>query len=155
MKKLTEIKQNSNKFINPKMDDIKFVRRLMKENSEALGFIPLSALEKAYDESRLLVYSENNERIGYLLFGPIKNGKDVTIWQICVNEKKRKMGFGKKLFNQFHKLAIETGAKGIRLRCADDLPANYFWKSLSFKLISTISSKSRRRKLNIYYLTLA
>lgn len=134
------------------MNNLEFVRSLMKENSKALGFIPISAVRKACDENRLFIYSKNNERIGYLLFGPVRNGKNVTIWQICVDEKRRNMGFGKKLFDRLYKLALETGARGIRLRCADDLPANYFWKSIGFKLIGTVLSKNKRRKINIYYL---
>lgn len=136
------------------MDNIEFVRQLMKENSKALGFIPISAVKKAYNENRLFVYRVSNKRIGYLLFGPVKKGKDVTIWQMCVDKGKRRTGFGKKLFDRIYKLALESGAKGIRLRCANGLSANYFWKSIGFKLISTVHSRNRKRKINIYYLPL-
>lgn len=135
------------------MDDIQFIRQLMKENSKSLGFIPISAVKKAYNEGRVFLYYTNNKKIGYLLFGPVKKGKDVTIWQMCIDKQKRRRGFGKKLFNRLYRLALKTSAKGIRLRCADDLPANQFWKSLGFQLVSTVLSK-RRRKINIYYLPL-
>lgn len=136
------------------MTNLEFIKYLMKQNSKALGFIPITAIEKAFHGKRIFIHSENNERIGYLYFGPVKKGKDVTIHQICIIKNKREMGFGKKLFKQLHKLAIKIGAKGIRLRCADDLPANVFWKSLGFRLFSTVPSSNKKRMINIYYLSL-
>lgn len=138
-----------------KKSDIEFVRCLMKTNCESLGFIPLKAIKKAYDEKRLLLYYKNSEKIGYLLFGPLKKGKDLTIWQMCIDERKRKKGCAKKLFNRLHAYALKNEVRGIRLRCAVNLTANLFWKSLGFKLISTDPPRGRRRrKINIYYMSL-
>ena len=137
-----------------KKDNIEFVRQLMKKNSKSLGFIPIIAAEKASNENRLFIYSEQNKKIGYLMFGPINEGKDVAIWQICVDEKNRRKGIGKKLFNMLLSQALANRAKGIRLRCASDLPANYFWKSLGFDLALTVNSKSKKKKISIYYFPL-
>ncbi|MBE0448167.1 MAG: GNAT family N-acetyltransferase [Actinobacteria bacterium] len=133
------------------MDDIEFVRRLMRENYKAVGLIPLGAIVKAYNRSRVFIHVVNGERVGYLLSGPIRRGQDVTIWQICIDKNKRGMGYGKNLFKRFYDFALNAGASGIRLRCADDIQANLFWESLGFKKMTTIAEKGRK---NTYLLSL-
>jgi N-acetylglutamate synthase-like GNAT family acetyltransferase len=123
----------------------------MKQNSKELGFIPLTAVEKAINEDRLFTHrSKDNKIHGYLMFGPIKRGKKVTIYQTCIMRESRYKGFGKELVNRLISRAKENGAKGIRLRCAHDLEANKFWRSLGFKL-SSIDCSGKRR-INEYYL---
>src|SRR5438128_8780512 len=101
----------------------------MKVNPSALGFIPITAIAKAVKEDRLCVCSLNGRRVGYLLSGPIRKGRDVSVYQICVEEKHRGTGVGHVLFNDLRNRAKSAGSKGIRLRCAKDLPANRFWRS--------------------------
>ena len=135
------------------MNDLEFVQQLMRANSDSLGFIPISSVNRAYGDGRLLIHAVNNERVGYLLFGPIRKEKDVTIWQLCTTQKERGKGVGRNLLNRLQEIASKAGAKGIRLRCAEDLPANHFWEATGFRVISTVCCKNiRHRRIHIYYL---
>jgi len=133
------------------LEDIEFIRVLMSKDYKSLGFLTIGAIRDAHDQDRIIVYKENNERLGYIIFGVIKKDKDVRIFQFSVIMEKRRKGIGRKMFNEFLKFAKEVGIKGIRCRCVYESKANRFWKALGFKCIDTVLSKNRERYINIYY----
>jgi ribosomal protein S18 acetylase RimI-like enzyme len=135
--------------------DISFVKLLMKANSDAVGFIPTQGIERAAAKCCLIIQRMDGERVGYLLFGPIKPNEDVYIWQECIDKDVRRLGCGQKTFFELLSRAVDVGAKGIRLRCADNLPSNCFWRALGFDLLSTETPNNRRkRSVNVFYMSL-
>lgn len=127
----------------------------MRANSDAVGFIPVQGIERAATKGCLIIQRKEGERVGYLLYGPINPNEDVHIWQECIDKDVRRLGCGQEAFFELLRKAIDGGAKGIRLRCADELPSTFFWKALGFKLIRTETPKNRRkRKVNVFYMSL-
>jgi ribosomal protein S18 acetylase RimI-like enzyme len=137
------------------LEDIDFVKSLMRENSDSVGFIPTQGIKRAAAQNCLIVQRIKTKRVGYLLFGPVQHGKDVYIWQECVDKDVRRIGCGRDAFLKLYKRTVRLGAKGIRLRCAANLPANRFWQALGFRLVSTEKPINRRKRtINVYYLSL-
>lgn len=137
------------------LEDIEFVKSLMRENSDSVGFIPTQGIKRAASKKCLIVQRIKNKRVGYLLFGPIQPGKDVHIWQECVHKDVRRMGCGRDVFTKLYRRTVRLGAKGISLRCAANLRANRFWQALGFKLISAKEPTNRRKRtINVYHLSL-
>jgi len=134
-------------------EDIKFVKTLMRANSDAVGFIPTEGIKTIASKGGLMILCKRNTRVGYLLSGPIKSNEDVTMYQACINSDFRRTGAGKDLFIKFMTRAASLNAKGIKLRCASNLGANRFWQVLGFNLISTHKPSNRRKRaINTYYL---
>ena len=133
------------------MDVIESIRKLMKENPKALGFIPITGIKIAYAKNRIITYIDDNELKGYLYFGPLNKDNHIKIYQLCIKEDSKRKGIGKKLFNGLLEKFSQYRVTGIRVRCADDLKANYFWRSHGFELIDTVLSKNKERYINIYF----
>lgn len=131
------------------------MKLLMRLNSDAVGFLPTQAVERAACRGGLIIQRMKSQRIGYLLFGPIRPNKDVYIWQLCIDKDLRGLGHGKKTFSELYKRAKKMNASGIRVRCADNLSSNQFWKTLGFRHVTTQKPKNRRnRAINVYHLPL-
>lgn len=123
----------------------------MSKDYKSLGFLTIGAIREAYNQDRIIIYKENNERLGYILFGAIRKDKDVRIFQFSVILEKRRRGIGRKMFNEFLTIVKKADVRGIRCRCAYESKANRFWKALGFKSIDTLLSKNWERYINIYY----
>ena len=133
--------------------DLEFVKLLMRSNSDSVGFIPLKGVERAVKYGGLISQKIENERVGYLIHGPLKPFQDVYIWQECIDKDVRRMGIGRNVFFKLYKKAVMNNAKGIKLRCADDLISNIFWESMGFQILKAEEPNNRRkRKVNNYYL---
>lgn len=78
------------------MNDLEFVQQLMRANSDSLGFIPISSVNKAYGDGRLLIHAVNNERVGYLLFGSIRKGCN-NMATVHHSERKGERGWEKSI----------------------------------------------------------
>ncbi len=126
-----------------------WITGLMRENYDAVGFIPKPAIKFQYIKNSryVLQRDEKGKRIGYLLHGKIQPGCSVVISQHCIQYEKRLRGYGEKAFRTLLERAQRTGASSIRLRCADDLPALLFWQSAGFKIVNVISGGKRRKRM--------
>ena len=124
---------------------------LMKDNSDAVGFIPQGEIEKALSEGRIYHQRENGEWVGYLLRGPIRPYEPVYIYQECMDKDARRIGSGRKCFEQLLYEAIALDASAIKLRCAEDLPSNWFWMAMGFKKIGEDKTPNYRDRLVFYY----
>jgi hypothetical protein len=135
--------------------DITFVKLLMRVNSNAVGFIPTQGIERAAAKGCIIIQRMGKENIGYLLFGPIKPGEDVHIWQECIDKDVRRLGCGRDAFFELYYRAVLAGARGIKLRCADELPSNLFWQAQGFNLVKKETPNNRRKRaVNIFYMSL-
>lgn len=74
------------------------MKMLMRLNSDAVGFLPTQAVERAACRGGLIIQRIKSQRIGYLFFGPIRPNKDVYIWQLCIDKDLRGWVMGKRPF---------------------------------------------------------
>lgn len=131
---------------------IESIKMMMRKNYNSVGFIPITSVKRAADRGQLIIRRRKFCLVGYLLSGPIRAGKQVSIWQVCVKESYRGKGIGSSLFFELMRKSRRGKATGIRLRCAADLPSNRFWVINKFDLVSSSPSKNGKREINEYSL---
>lgn len=78
------------------MISLSYIDKLQRQNADDLAFYPLTTLEKAIDDRHVLTCEDNGEPAGYLWFGAVRPGYDVTIYQACVDydSRRRYLGWG-------------------------------------------------------------
>ena len=109
-----------------------YIDYLQRKNADDLAFYPLSTLEKAIDEQKILTCEENGQQAGYLWHGSIRPGKDTVIYQASVDYDARKRHLGWGMVSELIALCTVANATGIRLRCASSSDSNEFWQHIGF-----------------------
>jgi len=139
------------------MDDISYIVGLMRENTDAVGFIPQTTVESRYvrEERYIIQADERGKRTGYVLHGKPTAGGVLTIAQAVIDHDFRERGHGRLAVESVIERARFAKVREIVLRCADDLEANVFWRALGFtKINATQPNNRRRRAINVYALGL-
>lgn len=132
---------------------LKYVESLMRQNYEAVGFLPLSVVAKYLEANQLWLQYENDEPCGYLLFG---NGWPICrVFQCCIQTDARRRSAASTLIQALVSKAENSGYNAITLRCADDLESNNFWRAAGFSFTGqSQGGKSRGRLINHWQLAL-
>lgn len=134
-------------------DAVKYVVGLGRKHFEQLGFIPATRLEKDYDRGDIWLEYENGEPCGYLHLG--RSWPVLNVINICIQYDARRREHGFKLIRRLIEKADREGYEAIRLRCADDLEANDFWRACGFAFTGQVEGGARRRrKINLWRFTL-
>lgn len=135
------------------MDATEFIVGLMKENTDALGFIPRPAIVKQFTNLDRFIIQRNRFRkaIGYLLHGPVHPDGRLIIHQACIRLDKRNSGFGRQVLLELLCRAARGRAKRIDLRCAWDLDAVTFWYLHKFNPTAVAPGGRRRRRTIIHF----
>ena len=137
---------------NSIVKDKKFVDKLQKENSSAVGFIQKTIWDNyVYGGQRnfmVFIGEVNNDMVGYALVTP---GRAVNsyakIQQIAVREDARRLEYGTAIIKAIRKYCNQFGRVGVSLRCRKDLQSNFFWKALGFELYG-VWEKGKRNHVN-------
>jgi GNAT superfamily N-acetyltransferase len=131
------------------MTDLRLIIELMRQNTDALGFIPHPDLKTRWiHQGRYLMQRDaRNRRIGYLLHGPIHPNGDLFLNQICLELDKRRRAHATRLLSELIALAAFRGARQIRLRCAQDLEAIEFWRSVGAIPSPPVPGGKRRNRV--------
>lgn len=135
------------------MDDLKQIKSLAAENSDALGFVLRSALAKAIEENRIVVAEVNKRLIGFQEYYHRKRDGQTTLYHKCVSSEFRRFGVGKALVDAVVNESRIMGRQFLLLKCPEDLTSNEFHRNYGFALIRTENGK--RRKLKIWRLDLS
>lgn len=135
----------------PTILPLKYVDKLQRENADDLAFYPLTTLEKAMVDGFVIACHENDEPAGYLWFGAMRGGRDVTIYQACVDYDARRQHLGFQMVRELVDRAVVSGCTGIRLKCASSADSNRFWQAAGFYCTSvTPGGIKRGRDINHY-----
>jgi ribosomal protein S18 acetylase RimI-like enzyme len=128
-----------------------YIDKLQHENADDLAFYPLATLEAAMESGHILSCFENGEPAGYLWHGPVRSGRDVTIYQACIDYDLRRQRLGHEIVSQLLASAKIAAATGVRLRCASSSEANRFWSAIGFYCTAvTNGGRKRGRQINHY-----
>jgi ribosomal protein S18 acetylase RimI-like enzyme len=130
---------------------IKYIDKLQRENADDLAFYPLTTLEKALEDNHIIGCFENDDPAGYLWYGAISGGKDIIIYQACVDydARRRNLGFG--MVADLLSIGRAAGSTGIRLKCASSALSNEFWTAIGFYCTRvTPGGIKRGRDINWY-----
>lgn len=130
---------------------LSYIDKLQKANADDLAFYPRSALQKAIDENDIVWCEDNGEPAGYLWHGKLVGGRDVVIFQACVDYDSRRQHLGFGMVAELASLALAAGCTGIRLKCASSAESNTFWQAAGFTCTRvTPGGIKRGRDLNHY-----
>lgn len=133
-----------------------YIDKLQRANADDLAFYPLTTLADALESGNVVACEDNGEPAGYLWFGALRGGHDVTIYQACVDydSRRRHLGFG--MVAELVSLARAAGCTGIRLKCASSAESNAFWQQAGFTCTRVQPGGIKRgRDLNNYRTDLA
>jgi hypothetical protein len=137
------------------MIPITYLDHLQKVNSGSLAFYPRDRLESDLAAGRVIACEDNGEPAGYLWHGPVHHGRDVTVYQACVDFDARRQHLGLGMVEGLIAAARTGGATGVRLRCRSSIEANAFWRELGFYCVNVTPGGVRRgAMLNHYRLDL-
>ena len=130
---------------------INYIDKLQRENADDLAFYPKTTLTKALEDGHVISCEDNGEPAGYLWFGAVRGGYDITIYQACVDyeTRRRHLGFG--MVAELTNIGRAAGASGIRLKCASSALSNEFWSAAGFYCTAVQPGGIKRgRDLNCY-----
>lgn len=115
------------------------VMALHRQNSRRLGLFPAGAFEENAKLGQILVATEGEQFLGYLLFR-VARGR-AAIVHLCVAQTARGRGVARLLVER---LKSETRhLEGIGLRCRRDYDINHVWSKFGFE---AVNSKTGRGK---------
>lgn len=130
---------------------LSYIDKLQRANVDDLAFYPLTTLADALDSGHVVTCEDNGEAAGYLWFGALRGGHDVTIYQACVDYDSRRRHLGYGMVRRLIELANAAGCTGIRLKCASSADANEFWRLAGFHCTRVQRGGIKRgRDLNCY-----
>lgn len=130
------------------MTDADFICGLMRQNTDALGFIPRPTIEQRFIPRGHYILQRDRlrKRIGYLIHGPVHPDGTLYVHQTCIELDRRNRHFATDAIQTLLATATRHGARLIRLRCAADLPAIHFWTALQFSQGETSNGGTRRKR---------
>lgn len=134
-------------------DDGLFVKKIQKQFSESLGFLPGAAIDSYLVAGRVLIGNQNDQQAGYILGRP-QMRYDPTIAPItqaavAMDAQRRSLGLG--LVNQWVTSAFLAGKACVQCWCADDLDSRFFWPAAGFTAIARRwPENSRRRSITLW-----
>ena len=141
-----------------KEDISSWIVGLMRTQSDALGFIPSTSVHDKYvcAENFIIQHDEHGAKVGYILHGPIRYGKNVVISQAVIDMEKRRRHYGFLAVDELVTRCKSRNASSISLRCAADLEAVQFWQAVGFQLNDIVPGGERRgRMICRFFLPLA
>ncbi len=131
------------------MDVSKWICDLMRENYDAVGFIPNTTVRDRYVSLERYILQENEvgKPIGYLLHGSLKKNKPCVISQHCIDYDVRHKHYGTIAFQEFLRRCNYIGVSSIHLRVAEDLEAVKFWENMGFHAYLVIPGGKARDRM--------
>lgn len=130
---------------------LSYIDHLQRQNADDLAFYPLTTLRKALEDGHIVHCEDNGEPAGYLWFGALRGGFDVTIYQACVDYTSRRRHLGYGMVSELLALGRAAGCTGIRLKCASSAESNEFWVAAGFHCTRVQpGGRKRGRDLNCY-----
>jgi ribosomal protein S18 acetylase RimI-like enzyme len=130
---------------------VSYIDHLQRQNADDLAFYPLTTLQKALEDGHVITCEDNGEAAGYLWFGAVRGGYDVTIYQACVDYSSRRRHLGWQMVGKLVQMANAVSATGVRLKCASSAESNEFWQAAGFYCTRVSDGGVKRaRHLNHY-----
>ena len=113
-----------------------WIAGLMRENYDAVGFIPEPTVDRQYVAlGRYVLQEDEAGRLtGYLLHAAPAYGHPLSVAQHCIQYDRRRHGYGEAALRDLIARAEAIGASCVTARVATDLDALGFWLSQGFEV---------------------
>ena len=147
---------------NTTPDALPYLKHLSKQESFALGWIPLQIYERVWSGTFtgwIILCEVNMSPVGFCFAAPASHpSKAGRIYQLAVQSDARRFDYGTFLADVAEELCRSVFTKAISCRCATELPSNTFWQMLGYRKVNTVgigasvgdSPRQVRRPLNLY-----
>ena len=132
------------KYINEFSTHFEQVKKLWRENSQTLGFLPKGAFNNYAADKCILVAQDNKTILGYLLFRKVKGHcpyPQATIVHLCIDTKLRNQGIAKFLIEKLCS-DLESSYLNLKITCRKDYQLDEFWIKLGFVFQNEIIGRS-------------
>jgi hypothetical protein len=144
----------SNHVASPKLI-LDWIEQVSRRDFEAIGFLTRQARDRYHRQGKIKVYYENGEPTAFCLHSGLQKTRTVQIHQSLTIDPARRLLHQSALVHHLRVAARHAGAVAIKLRVADDLPANLFWMALGAEQYAQERGGKRRgRIINLYRLPL-
>lgn len=126
------------------------IRQLADSHREEFGFLPYGAYAEQAAQGHLWVirHRDASQIAGYVLFGGRR--PQLRIFQLFVSPSYRGEGIGATILVALRDYGREHGYYALTAKVVAELPANRFWASSGFALVSQDHPESRRT-VNWYF----
>lgn len=115
-------------------EDLRFAGTASKHDADKVGWMPLGAYREATAQRRLVICTNNGDRVGFTLW-QYKAG-ELKLYQVWVRADARLIVHGRSLVSHVEAIAATHGCYRLRAWVAEDLAANLFWAAIGFQNIS-------------------
>lgn len=125
-----------------------FVRQLARQERESIGHVPWSHYERMAPKDRFLLIHCNGQPAGFCLWHHAKKSKRtiIRVHQIAIVRDARRWRNATELITRVIQLPDNLTAETITLRCAEELPANLFWRALGFEVKAALNPPNKRNR---------
>lgn len=121
--------------------DLDAIKRIADANQHALGFVRRATLKRSIEKGWLIV-AEDECIVGFVNYRH-RRDTQTTLYEICVDKSRRRVGIGRALIRALVEEALGLGKTRICLKSPFDLPANQFYEAMGFTLIGIQPGKCR------------
>lgn len=115
------------------------VTKLWRSNSKTLGFLPMGAFEGYAKNGNIIIATDKNRVVGYLLSNPTR--QLLSVVHLCIDPDFRGKGIARDLMNHLKELAKGTWPR-IRVSCRRDFVENGVWQKLGFHIVAERDGKA-------------
>lgn len=126
------------------------VKKLGRKYASTLGFMPEGGFDDYATRKCIIIASEGDELLGYLMFRQTNRHGRVAIVHLAIDEQYRHNGIHIKLLDALREHFQDSGVQGMVLNCRKDYEvASTMWANYGFIAKGT----KRSRSLETHYLT--
>jgi GNAT superfamily N-acetyltransferase len=128
---------------------LKFLMHGQRQDSAALGFLPLVALERYAENEWIYTTRINGELAAYVVFGIHKEG--LKIYQVWTVKDARRLTAAAAVIAAAENTAISRGKKKSSAWVAEDLEAVRFWNALGYRNTGMRTGGRARRRIHLHF----
>ena len=137
-------------FINNRHKLYQAVKKLGRKCASTLGFMPEGGFDDYATGKCIIIASEGDELMGYLMFRPTHRHSRVAIVHLAIDDQYRHNGIHTKLLDALREHFQDSGMQGMVINCRKDYnAASAIWANYGFIAKGT----KRSRSLETHYLT--
>lgn len=124
-------------------NDLAYVVSLQRQWSNAVGFLPKSALQRYIHADQCLVARVNGQHAGYINWCCRPDGL-LTIPQVAISPELLRSSLGSAIITTLKQAAVHGQCSHLRLKSRSDLECNQFWPRHGFVATSVVLRPSTR-----------
>ena len=114
--------------------DVDAIKRIADGARRCVGCVPRASIERAVLREEVIVAVGGEDITGFCHFYRRRDGVH-TLYHLAVAPEKQRQGIGRALVELLAADARARGAEEVRLKCPEDLDANFFYARMGFKKV--------------------